>query len=212
MKVQLDTKTFAETCRERGPGDIIEFGTREGDSTVVIAEEYKLGNIFTIDGFEGLPGTAHGTLSNNVWREGAFKADKDTVIKRLSEFPNVKVIASWISDLKNPSEYGIGKVVGANIDVDIYESTLDSLLYLDKCVWDEVVVRFDDWDYHTMQDEVKKHNQAAFADYIRMHNFYDDEIKYTYELLYHGGIMENGNLINNEYPYFATFLLKRNTK
>jgi hypothetical protein len=210
MKLQLDTKTFAETCRERGPGDIIEFGTREGDSTVVIAEEYKLGNIFTIDGFEGLPGTAHGTLPNNVWREGNFKADKDTVIKRLSQFPNVNVIASWISDLKNPSEYGIKKIVGANVDVDIYESTLESLIYLDKCEWDEVVLRFDDWDYHTMQDEVKKHNQAAFTDYIRMHNFYDEEKKYTYELLYYGTIIENGAPINNAYPYFATFLLKRN--
>ena len=210
MKLQLDTKTFAETCRERGPGDIIEFGTREGDSTVVIAEEYKLGNIFTIDGFEGLPGTAHGTLPNNVWREGNFKADKDTVIKRLSQFPNVNVIASWISDLKNPSEYDIKKIVGANVDVDIYESTLESLIYLDKCEWDEVVLRFDDWDYHTMQDEVKKHNQAAFTDYIRMHNFYDEEKKYTYELLYYGTIIENGVPINNAYPYFATFLLKRN--
>lgn len=164
---------FLDNCKKQGNGTILEFGTFSGYSARWLAERWSPSNgkIITIDGWKGLPKSEKILPSNGVWKEGAFTGNKEKVAKDLSIFENVKMVDSWINKLEEPSKYGVGVVVGANIDVDIYESTIDSLTWLDKCEWlnNEVIVRFDDWDHpgtEAFRNEVAQHNKLAWSDFI----------------------------------------------
>ena len=166
---------FINECKVKNKGTLLEFGTCTGDSTEFLAVNWKEenGKIITIDGWEGLP-KSQKVIPDN-WTEGTFKGNKIQVTERLSIFKNVEIVDSWINELKDPIAYNVGYVVGSNIDVDIYESTIDSLMWLDKCDWvdDEVVVRFDDWDApiggrvtKEVKDILKQHNQLAYSDFL----------------------------------------------
>jgi hypothetical protein len=164
---------FLNNCKKHGNGTILEFGTFSGFSAKWIAERWKPSNgkLITIDGWKGLPKSEKTLPSNGVWKEGAFTGNKDKVAKDLSIFENVEMVDSWINQLAAPKKYKVGTVVGANIDVDIYESTMDSLLWLDKCEWlnNEVIVRFDDWDHPgtpKFRNEVAQHNKLAWTDFL----------------------------------------------
>ncbi len=159
---------FIKACKAIGKGTIVEFGTCTGYSADFIAQNWSKSNgeIFTIDGWLGLPKSDKIIPEN--WNEGAFKGDKEKVAEKLSKYNNITMIDSWINLLKEPVEYNIGKVVAANVDVDIYESTVDSLSWLDKCEWlnDEVIVRFDDWAHPSHNETVKYHNKLAYSEFI----------------------------------------------
>jgi len=166
-------KEFLDNCKKHGNGTILEFGTFSGYSAKWIAERWKTSNgkLITIDGWKGLPKSEKTLPSNGVWKEGAFTGNKAKVEKDLSIFENVEMIDSWINQLDVPKKYNVGAVIGANIDVDIYESTMDSLLWLDKCDWlnNEVIIRFDDWDHPgtpQFRNEVAQHNKLAWADFL----------------------------------------------
>jgi hypothetical protein len=167
-------KIFLQNCKKHGNGTILEFGTFSGYSARWIAERWLPtdGKLITIDGWKGLPKSEKQLPSNGVWVEGAFTGDKDKVAKDLAEFTNVSMIDSWINELDKPETYEVGTVVGANIDVDIYESTIDSLKWLDTCDWfnNEVIVRFDDWDHPGTKQfryEVAQHNKLAWSDFLK---------------------------------------------
>lgn len=169
---------FINACKAIGHGTIIEFGTCTGHSADFIASHWKKNNgeIFTIDGWQGLPKSEKAIPEN--WHEGAFTGNKQIVTEKLAKYNNVTMIDSWINQLKEPSYYSIGKVIAANIDVDIYESTVDSLNWLDKCEWlnDEVIVRFDDWS-HPKAVNVEFHNQLAYSEFIASKKYTSTLIK-----------------------------------
>lgn len=172
---------FINYCNNRGEGDIVEFGTFSGNSTKKIASEWNKGILFTIDGWKGLPKSEKKLPSNGVWNEGAFTGNKSEVVELLLPFNHVKMIDSWINKLNEPDTYGIGTLVGSNIDVDIYESTIDSLKYLDKCRWlnNELIVRFDDWDHHgtkSFRDEIAQHNKLAWSDFLKETGYKSEKI------------------------------------
>lgn len=164
---------FIKYCREHGGGTIVEFGTLTGTSTKFIADNWN-DKIVTIDGWKGLPKSEKELPHTGIWNEGAYTGNKEEVQALLSPYKNVLMIDSWINKLEDPSVYNIGIVVGANIDVDIYESTMDSLLWLSRCDWlnDEVIIRFDDWDHpcdgdSEMRKQVSLHNQLAYSDFLK---------------------------------------------
>lgn len=169
------SKEFVKECKSRSEGTILEFGTATGDSAVFLSENCKKNDrIITIDGFEGLPSSEKDIPDN--WVVGAFKGDGGhKAKKRLAKYENISVIHSWINELKSPIAYNVGTVIAANIDVDIYESTVDSLSWLDRCDWlnDEVIIRFDDWDSPVggrVTEDVKRrielHNKLAYSEFL----------------------------------------------
>lgn len=170
----IATNIFVRECKKQGTGDIIEFGTFTGNSTKFLAENWKagLGNIFTVDGWEGLPKSLKELPSNGFWDEGAFTGNKLEVERLLAPYNHVTMIDSWINELNPPETYKIGPIVGANIDVDIYESTIDSLEYLLRCEWvnNEIIIRFDDWDHPSSEElrkQVAQHNKLAWSDFLQ---------------------------------------------
>ena len=179
-------------------GDIVEFGTFSGNTAKQMSSIWvkSKGNIFTIDGWLGLPVSKKELPSNGAWDEGSFTGNKIEVEKLLEPHENIKMIDSWINKLEDPDTYGISKIVGANIDVDIYESTLDSLKYLLRCEWvnNEIIIRFDDWDHPSDNEtrrQIAQHNKLAWIDFLSN----NPELKPTMLL---------------ESNYAAIFKLKRN--
>ena len=161
------------------PGDIVEFGTGSGGSADDLASNVsKERKIFTFDGFVGLPKTSKGIPQGTAWRVGAFCYDETQTRKVLEHHSNVFIEKTMTSDLKLPSDYGITKIVAVNLDLDLYEGTLDGLQFIDKCEWNTILLRFDDWGYYVgiqIAAEVDAHEKAAFYDWI-------EETKYQYEI------------------------------
>lgn len=149
-------------------GDVLEFGTGTGNSTMTLGGSLTNKKIFTFDGFVGLPKTNKGVPTNTGWEEGSYQYDYDVIKNKLSTLPNVTVIKRMSWDLNEPSEFEITKVSGINIDFDLYEGTLDALRFTQKCEWSKIFVRFDDWGSypHQIASEVDAHEKAAFYDWI----------------------------------------------
>lgn len=170
--------------RDNEFGDVLEFGTGNGDSASIIApsvgEKRKL---YTFDGFQGLPETKKGIPIGTGWEKGAYCYDVNKVKDRLKYYNNVIVEKTMTWDLKTPNEYGIDKIVAANMDLDLYEGTLDALRFINKCNWNVLTLRFDDWGAYSYQiaSEVDAHEKAAFFDWI-------NETGYQYEIILTTGL------------------------
>ena len=168
-------------------GDILEFGTGGGVSTQRIAGQYSGGKIHTFDGFVGLPKTNKVIPKGTGWYEGELMFSESETRDRLKYHSNVIVTKCMTWELKEPSEYNINKIAAVNMDLDLYEGTVDALNFMDKCVWDEILVRFDDWGYYEGTDQIKEevdeHERAAFFEYVKdkgyKYDFYDELNKTT---------------------------------
>lgn len=169
-------------------GDMLEFGTGSGSSTDFLAQNFK-NNIFTFDGFEGLPETKKVVPRGTGWQKGSLKFDEQKTRNLLSKYSHVFVNKIMTYDLKNPEDYGIKKIAAANMDLDLYEGTLDALNFIDKCEWNNILLRFDDWGFYRntsqIKEEVEQHEQAAFEDFIK-------EKRYEYKFFH-----EYANLCDN---------------
>lgn len=158
-------------------GDCLEFGTGSGSSAKIIAENLGDVKIFTFDGFVGLPKTNKVVPRGTPWNEGDLKFDEASTRGLLSPFKNVIVEKTMTWELKEPNQYGINKISAVNMDLDLYEGTLDALYFMDKCEWTNILLRFDDWGYYVnttqIKEEVEEHEKAAFFDFI-------NEKKYNY--------------------------------
>ena len=172
-------------------GDIVEFGTCTGNSAAVLAEYNRDKIVFTIDHFQGLEETKQGIPQGpgyySGWEKGAFRLGDpknpkvpktlEEVMKKLKPYPNITLIIADIHELKDPSHYNIGKIGYVNIDVDIYEPTVSSLKFTDRCEWNEIFIRFDDWHGHNPLFD--KHERTAFKEWI-------EEKGYEYTILFGG--------------------------
>lgn len=170
-------------------GDILEFGTCAGDTTIDIARLNTSRNVFTIDHFKGLELTKKPVWNGAGWIEGAFRVGdpnspwipktKEEIFTKLSQYSNIKMIECDIHELTAPENYGItNTLVACHIDVDIYEPAVSSLNFLDKCIWPAIFIRFDDWHGH--EPLFDHHERLAFKEWI-------DRTGYTYEVT-HGGM------------------------
>lgn len=79
--------------------------------------------------------------------------------------------------MKDPSYYGISKIGAVHIDLDIYEPTVSALKFLDKCEWDEIYFRFDDWHGH--EPDYDHHERKSFREWLNINN-------YRYEIFENG--------------------------
>lgn len=179
------------------PGDVLEFGTGSGGSTSIIANIIsKKRKIFTFDGFEGLPETKKGIPAGTGWEKGKYFYDINQVKNRLKHYENVFIEKTMTWDLKDPKEYNINKIIAVNMDLDLYEGTLDALRFIDKCDWITILFRFDDWGSypHQIASEVDAHEKAAFFDWIH-------ETKYQYII--------DDNLVKTSFGLQSIIIVKR---
>jgi hypothetical protein len=149
-------------------GCVLEFGTGGGHSTARIASRTPR-IIHTYDGFSGLPKTNKGIPVGTGWYEGALFFDEQQARNYLAEYKHVQIHKCLTFDLKEPHEYGISKICAVNIDVDLYEGTVDALRFADKCEWDTIYIRFDDWGYYKefqIKEQVDAHEKAAFYEWL----------------------------------------------
>jgi hypothetical protein len=159
-------------------GDVLEFGTGPANSTRFLGSSLTDRRVLTFDGFVGLPETKRGIPTNTEWYVGNYAYDYNTIKNQLAFLPNVEVYQRMSWDLIDPKEFNITKISGINIDFDLYEGTIDALHFSDKCEWDSLLVRFDDWGAypHQVASEVDAHEKAAFYDWIAETNYKYNEL------------------------------------
>lgn len=177
-------------------GDVLEFGTFTGQSSIHLASRMPEQKVYTIDHFLGLEQTTKAPIGD--WYEGAFAlgrpeyAHESNVPKSVEElkakigvYSNIHLIESDVHKLEHPSTYNLGKIGLVNVDVDIYEPTVSSLEFLSKCEWDRLFIRFDDW--HGDEPQYYEHERLAFAEWIVKY-------QYNYQVVYGGFI--GGVIVN----------------
>jgi len=108
------------------PGDIAEIGTFNGASAKLISEIKGDKHLYVFDSFEGLPETRD--FDDSKFSKGQFVSDFDIVKEYLSPYPNVHVYKGFFP--QNNSEVIEDKKFSfVHLDVDLYDSTLDSLKF-----------------------------------------------------------------------------------
>jgi hypothetical protein len=152
-------------------GDILEFGVACAGTIRDIAPINSDKTVYGFDHFKGLEQTKQETPDYAGWYKGAFRLEGseyrqtyDRVIEDCAQFPNITLVVQDIHELNQPSDYGITKISAVHIDVDIYEPTVSSLNFVDKCEWDEIYMRFDDWHGH--EPDYDQHERLACKEWI----------------------------------------------
>ena len=175
---------FAAGIRQFDPdntkGDILEFGVACAGTIRDIAPINHEKGVYGFDHFKGLEQTQQSTPDYAGWHQGAFKLEGDEykqsyeeVVEDCSQFPNITLIVKDVHCLDEPHQYGIKKISAVHIDVDIYEPTVSSLAFVDKCEWDEIYMRFDDWHGH--EPDYDHHERKACKEWIDK-NGYDVKV------------------------------------
>lgn len=176
----LDHRDFAARIDElAGEGDILEFGVCSGGTIAPIAKANPNRRVFGFDHFQGLEKTTQPTPGYSGWSEGAFRVGDpqyswipktvQDVIDRISDNENITLIIEDVHELKDPSEYEIKKIGAVHIDLDIYEPTVSAFKFIDKCEWDELYFRFDDWHGH--EPDYDHHERKAFREWLDKHGY-----------------------------------------
>jgi len=114
------------------PGDVVEFGCYEGDTSILLAGELRDTPdkwLYLYDSFEGLPAKTVEDNSGDGWRfkEGELKASPETVQHKFKKYalPDPVIVKGWFNELSDsdlPSQISF-----ALLDGDFYESIKSSL-------------------------------------------------------------------------------------
>ncbi len=155
-----------------GKGDILEFGVCSGVSTCEIAQAATQRRVIGFDHFQGLEQTKKSHY-HPTWNEGAFRVGSyESVLDRTSRFSNIHLVIEDIHKLKDPISYGIRDIVAVHIDVDIYEPTVSSLNFIEKCRWNQLLIRFDDWHGHKSEHGFDMHERLACKEWLVRNNYH----------------------------------------
>jgi O-methyltransferase len=105
-------------------GDIAEVGCFEGGSTKIICQAKGLKNLHVFDTFGGLPGLNQVDKQEQFY-EGQYSSSYEDVKAYLSKFENVNLYKGLFPGTAGP--VAENKFSFVHLDLDLYESTLDSL-------------------------------------------------------------------------------------
>lgn len=138
------------------PGDYVEFGLYRGGTFVPahrLAERHRPEmRLFGFDSFEGLPepGAADkgGQFSDGMY--SCSKEEFERILRSANILPeSVTLIEGWFNRSiagREPADFGIGEIALANIDCDLYESTVPVLDFLAPGLQQGTILLFDDWN------------------------------------------------------------------
>ena len=106
------------------PGDFAEVGTYKGGSAKLICLAKGDKNLYLFDTFEGLPKKGE---FDKYLEEGQFKSSYQTVEKYLASYDNVFIVKGFFPETGQTVKHK--KFSFVHIDVDFYQSTLDTLIF-----------------------------------------------------------------------------------
>ena len=131
------------------PGDTAECGVYKGCSSYAILES----NVYSIiprwhhifDSFEGL--SSPSSKDSDYWMLGDLSIGEEIVKQNLAEFDKVTLYKGWIpSRFDEVSEKQFSFV---HVDVDLYQPTLDSIVFFYDCLSDGGIFLCDDYGFDT---------------------------------------------------------------
>ena len=131
----------------RVPGAFIEFGTAEGHSTRVLAQCAKGRKMYALDSWEGLP-EAYEKLE-----VGAFAGEPPKI-------KGVEIVKGYFDQTCTPElARRVGRIALANLDADLYSSTLCALRFIGPLLDTGSILIFDEF----LSDN--RAEQRAFEDW-----------------------------------------------
>lgn len=153
-------KIINEIIENKISGDVLEFGTWQGTSLILISNLFKNDcyekSFIGVDSFEGLP------ESSNFWKKGDFNNTSIEMIKQkikkyVSKKSNIVLIKGWFDDPEVKKEiYDKSSNVSLiHFDSDLGSSTTQALKISEKFLINRkkpMFFLFDDWGCHP--DEV----------------------------------------------------------
>jgi hypothetical protein len=160
MKLGLDEayQIYSATKRtQKILGDIAEVGTYRGGSAKLICEAKGDKALHLFDTFEGLPEKA--ACDDKRFFKGLFASSLDAVKSLLKDYPNVTFYKGLFPDTALPIMNKRFSFV--HLDVDIYQSTIDSLTFFYPRMSKGGVLISHDYAYSS---GVKKAFDEFFAD------------------------------------------------
>lgn len=140
-------KEFARSLRNVD-GCVAECGAYVGVSSWFIANELPDVNFYLFDSFEGLsqPDTVDGVGDGiQEWKKGDLKTSEEILKGNLTGFRNIHILKGWIPDrFEDVSQRNFRLV---HIDVDLYQPTLDSLVFFYPRLNPGGVIIMDDYGF-----------------------------------------------------------------
>ena len=188
-------------------GDYVEFGVYKGDSMHTsitqfklfqkwlqneknsneawrkkIASQSPLNNEIVFHGLDTFSGMPDNSENNFSFSKGTFKSDFKTVEKKIKKISNNFILYKGLfSDNSESLKKNLGekKIVIANLDCDIYQSTTDALNIIDEHLQIGSIIMFDDFNAFNSND--KKGQRKAFNEYKQISNWkFESHINYMY--------------------------------
>ena len=128
-------------------GDYIEFGIFKGKSlahSFSVAKKNKIiknRKFWGLDSFEGFPAENH-----SFYTAKNFEVSYEKVIRQFKKYENIKIEKGYFSEvLSNDHMMQINKIAFAFVDCDIYESSEDVFVYLQKRMTNGGFIMIDDY-------------------------------------------------------------------
>jgi len=146
------------------PGDTVECGVFRGASSFLVLNTTRGRNKthFLFDSFEGISDPTQEDLPGDarmrLWKTGDFSAAEATVRHNLSSFPNVRYLAGWIPE-RFP-EVADRRFSLVHVDVDLYQPTLDSVLFFYERLNPGGILVCDDYGFGTCPGANKAMNEV----------------------------------------------------
>ena len=147
MERKFALKEFARSVVDL-PGMAAECGSYTGASAWFIANELQETDIYLFDSFEGLPTPGRQDASPpgvQQWQAADFAVSEDLILKNLSAFNNVRIMKGWIPE-RFP-EVADKRFKLVHIDVDLYQPTLDSLIFFYERLVPGGIIVMDDYGF-----------------------------------------------------------------
>jgi len=158
------------------PGDVVEFGCYEGDTSILLAGELRDTPdkwLYLYDSFEGLPAKTAEDNSGDGWRfkEGVLKASPETVQHKFKKYalPDPVIVKGWFNELSDsdlPSQISF-----ALLDGDFYESIKSSLALVAPRMTTGGIIAIHDYRNAELPGSAKAVNEflADHADECSLH-------------------------------------------
>jgi len=140
-------KEFSRSLKHM-EGAVAECGSYVGVSAWFIANELPEVDFYLFDSFEGLskPGSKDKPPTGVYqWKEGDMQTTEEILRNNLAEFPNIHVMKGWIPNRFNYIESLQFRLV--HIDVDLYQPTLDSLVFFYARMNSGGIIIMDDYGF-----------------------------------------------------------------
>lgn len=142
-------------------GDTAECGVYEGASSYLICSKIcglnKSHHIF--DSFEGLSEPV--SVDGAYWKKGDLSSNEDVLRKNLKQFDFVHYYKGWIPD--RFSEITQLEFCFVHLDIDLYQPTIDSLMFFYQRMVRGGMILCDDYGFVTCPG-AKKAMDAYFSD------------------------------------------------